>query len=721
MTDLTSRGTAPLRALVRARISKDPGQNMSGVGRQVRDGLAAVAADPMRELAADVPGSLIQAGLPRRVRDAHGKLVRRPPRDLAALGDLVTDSPEGPRWPAGVLVDNDRGAIGEDGERPALPEYDRMTGLLADGTAQAVWSASLDRIWREPSEYYDMQKLLRKHRRPEVMIDTSEHGRHDLSDPNADFIVGVLTGTARLEVMKTRQRINAQSDDYARQARAHGKAPFALRTMHAQPDGGMHEPQASESGTCPACQGRKTGEWRTYVHVRDEARALADAARRALGGAPDEPWDELAARVLAGDPTLRPEPPYAVCGVLDDVWKVTTRTGLPWRTAGLTSLRDVLLNPAYTGHRARNKGWTGTGHRDLDATELSAEQGWDALWPQSVHDALRKTLTSEKITVSVTRADGTVTTAQRRRNPNTWAGKAEPRHLLTGLIECACGAPMFVQHNRSRPRYTCQVIMRGNAGGDGRGGEHAVRAKEDVETEAELTILRWMADGGLYDQARRAAGSGETAELEAELAGKIRERDRKADSDAAYDIPMDERKRRAAPVNAEIAGLRERLAAATVHDRLSWVTERGPGFARAWQEWDLVTRRNIAAALTDRVVVHPAARRGGSAPDPRFIQVFPAGWAREAPGAQPPPVPDRDALSSRGRVRAYLAALPAGQLATAEDIADGCGFPVHTARVALGKLLAAGEAEREWMRPDGAPAADGSGRGLTCYGWRAAA
>ena len=56
-----------------------------------------------------------------------------------------------------------------------------------------------------------------------------------------------------------------------------------------------------------------------------------------------------------------------------------------------------------------------------------------------------------------------------------------------------------------------------------------MRAKEDVETEAELTILRWMADGGLYDQARRAAGSGETAELEAELAGKIRERDRKAD------------------------------------------------------------------------------------------------------------------------------------------------------------------------------------------------
>ena len=59
-------------------------------------------------------------------------------------------------------------------------------------------------------------------------------------------------------------------------------------------------------------------------------------------------------------------------------------------------------------------------------------------------------------------------------------------------------------------------------------------------------------------------------------------------------------------------------------------------------------------------------------------------------------MPDRDALSSRGRVRAYLAAL--GQLATAEDIADSCGFPVHTARVALGKLLAAGEAEREWMR-----------------------
>ena len=165
---------------------------------------------------------------------------------------------------------------------------------------------------------------------------------------------------------------------------------------------------------------------------------------------------------------------------------------------------------------------------------------------------------------------------------------------------------------------------------------------------------------------------------------------------------MDERKRRAAPVNAEIAGLRERLAAATVHDRLSWVTERGPGFARAWQEWDLVTRRNIAAALTNRVVVHPAARRGGSAPDPRFIQVFPAGWAREAPGAQPPPVPDRDALSSRGRVRAYLAALQASWLLrrTSRTAAGS----VHTARVALGKLLAAGEAEREWMRPDSAPA-----------------
>src|ERR1700733_7673815 len=152
----------PLATIIRARVSSDPGHNLSGVARQVRMGLAIVAADPNRVLATEIPGSPV---FRRRHRRRRGQDLGLP-RELAEFADLFVDGPRELHWPAGVLVDNDAGATtGSDGRRPNLPEYDRGVDLLTVGTVQAIWAYSLDRIWRSPSEFYDLteHKIVGRH------------------------------------------------------------------------------------------------------------------------------------------------------------------------------------------------------------------------------------------------------------------------------------------------------------------------------------------------------------------------------------------------------------------------------------------------------------------------------------------------------------------------------------------------------------------------------
>jgi predicted ArsR family transcriptional regulator len=735
-----------VRYVVKARITSDRENNLSGVCRQVRARLAAIAADPNGELADDVPGSPVVTPSGRRPRRPTPRQARmraaRKQDEFTEFPELFTWRDGALHWINGVLVDNDAtAATSEEGKPAVLPEYDRLEALLIDGTVGGVSSSGLDRIWRSPARFAALIEYKIPGR--QVLVSTEQDGNWDLSQPTTQIILGILTGIARLEVQRTRQRVDNSAADYAMRGRGHGKAAFGMTDMHLEPgpDGkvtGMHAPQLSESGACPACQGRKTGEWRTFIYVPDEAEGLQDAMAFSLG-APDG-WadgltglraravmlDMIGERALAGDPGLEPRRAYAILRMLDERG-LMTREEQTWAQAGGTSLDFVLTNPTYTGKRPWTKDGKGRRRPPEGEGTVLADADWPALWSPRTLAAYERVSSSEKIPVTFTRADGTVVTQLRKRNQNTQPGKASAQHLGTGSVQCWCGEPAYVQHNRSRPRYECQLISKGLAG---RGNRHAVRDAQAVHDEMERMVKLWMSEDGLYDQSRAAAAGSE--ELQAELDAKTKDRDEEIRVCRLGDMTDEEIRRRVAPLTAEIRDLEARIRSAVVHDQLARVTARGSAFCRQWDD-ELTSdeieeairpftqdqKAEIVSVLVNRVVLHKPPLRGGKESDSRFIVVYPGAWAEglaDPSLAEPDGLPgDAEALSSRGRVRAALGSLAGGQDASVADIAASTGLPGYTVKVALGKLLAAGEAAREWHGEAG------GGRGAGSYQWRATA
>lgn len=168
---------------------------------------------------------------------------------------------------------------------------------------------------------------------------------------------------------------------------------------------------------------------------------------------------------------------------------------------------------------------------------MCGEAAWDAVFTQDEHDRLVAKLTDPA------------------RNENTWAGRAEARYLLTGIVTCGlCKGPMYAQGAKTgRPRYSCTR-------GPGKWGE-VTRLITEVDGETELCILAWMADGGLFDQAATVTESEDVQDIRAQRDKAQAGLDALALAGAAARWDRAKLDRQMAPYHARIAELDQRLRA----------------------------------------------------------------------------------------------------------------------------------------------------------------
>lgn len=349
------------------------------------------------------------------------------------------------------------------------------------------------------------------------------------------------------------------------------------------------------------------------------------------------------------------------------------------------ALRRILIAPRNAGIREYAPGWKG-GPRLGDVHEYRAS--WPALISPDELDAVRQIL------LDPGRARG-----------------IHPRariHLLAGWVRCGrCEGPMYAAPREGRIRYSCRAAAYGGCGG-------MERIADGIETTVLQRVFHWLEDNGLYDQARAAIEDDEVKHLRERRRTALARRTRFDDhlADETWDKPTYMRQVRR--VDAEL-DLIDRELARHVGDRvLDTVPERGSEFVRRWREWErdgargLDRRREVLAALIDRVVVHPAPP-GPRAYDIRRVQVFPGSWADmllDPTAAQPPPVPDLP-LDTNSLILRALAAEP-DRLFSISELAQVADIHPVTCQTRLKALIDAGRVARtkpprQPGRPGGLP------------------
>jgi hypothetical protein len=660
---------------IEARITEDPHNDMGGVMGQVRRRLEFLASTPDYRLM-DFPGSLVD-GARRRRR-------RRDPVTRQLIGFPLLGEE---RWPPGCLVDNDTtAAVGPNGEPPARPEHGKGEAMLLSREAGGVTAEKPDRIWRSPVEYGTFRNKVKN--RPESTGVRVLAGGHDfnLSRGQDNLVLSLLTDVAAHEVEQTQERERNTLRLLAELGAKHGIASFGYRAVHLEPGDDplgvrkMHEPAYGESGACTGCAGRKPARWRSMVLEPREAEALYDAGRRVwtcinCGQPVLLPNRDCSGQDEDGRDRHRGESLPPVLGVLDDQWQTPTKTGLPWRLSGPSSLSQVLRNPVYLGQRVHVSDSSGGAERRAAWEDPEAAGRYTAGWPAIFTAAEHQDL----VTLLTRKAKG-------RGNWNT-----KPAHLLTGLAWCGmCGGKMFYGGGQ----YRCI-------------SNDVVRSAREVEGEVRLRILLWMGDTGLYDKAQATTDSDDVAKLKQDKKTAEDDLDAMARAGAAARWSTAKLDAELAPHHALVARLQREIKTLEHRDEMADVSERGEKFSDRWEKWDaagdIARQREIAGRLIARVVVWKAPH-GVRPADRRFIQVWPAGWAEILPDpgeAAPLPVPDPEALRPRARVLAWLAEY--GGLASVAEVAGGCSavpcaapMSEANARKVLRQLEQEGAVQRAW-------------------------
>jgi hypothetical protein len=477
------------------------------------------------------------------------------------------------------------------------------------------------------------------------------------------MVAGIIGETDEWFTQITSENQRATMADQAERGAYHGRRPFGFDRIGAP--------------------GEKRGAERTLVANDKEARYLREMYRMA------DPQGDNASL-------------WQIAKWLDSQGALTP-TGLSWTEAGTSSISTILVAARNIGMREHSEGWSGSGHRPAGKLYPG---NWRGIIDEDLFWRVREKYTDPK-----------------RRQPGP---KTEGKHLLTGLVWCGeCGGPMWVAHNRSRPRWTCERCW-------------TVRAKDAVESKTLRIVFLWMSENGPYDRAMDATEPADLAALRITLKG-LRSKRQDIVSDYYDDqINKEDRDHQLARKDAQIAEIKAKLDEFDREIR-SGTAARGDTFARQWQQWTvegaagMLKQRRFLEGVIGRVVVYKAGRTNW--PSPRLIVVEPGEWARRLDNpaeVAPPAPPDAITLTPRGRVVDVLKAAP-GRWLSRHEIADAAGrgdqHPV-VLQTLLRRMLADGVVERQWCRlgtavengdisPERAAAQHkGDMRGVGCHGWR---
>jgi DNA invertase Pin-like site-specific DNA recombinase len=456
------------------------------------------------------------------------------------------------------LIDNDISAF--NGAR--RPGWEAVLGMIARHEVDVVIAWHMDRMCRRVADLVDLLKLaVGDGKRPGVGIATV-HGDLDLSSPVGRMFATILIAVAEYEAAHKGERQQAAEAKKAEAGfrRTAGPRPFGWQVRYAE------DPKA------------EAGRRREFVMDEAEAAAIREAADALLGGTSVS----AVARKWAADGLRPPQAPF---GPLPEQ---------PW---GRNSVTTVLRNPRLAG-LAVYKG------REIDGVTgrwepILAEEKWRAI------DAL---LAASDRTVTYTVQGETVT---RKIKANTPRGV---RSLLGGLGECPCGNR--VEHGTNHLKqgvYRCRPATRGD-----RPGPHVAVRAEIVDEWVKANVIGELSRRDLEELVSPAPDV-DTTGLRAEAA-VIRERLDQMAADAAvngYSASMLAAAARSG--NARLAGIADKLAQTVGTGALAPVAARLARAARqgedreaaaleAWDELDLMRRRELIRALAGSVILHPAGR-----------------------------------------------------------------------------------------------------------------
>lgn len=304
-----------------------------------------------------------------------------------------------------------------------------------------------------------------------------------------------------------------------------------------------------------------------YSCIRDPACQLPGCLHDGVSVLPGEAelLRQAARDVLAGESLTGIARRWNAAGVL------TPQTGRPWSTP---VVRQVLLGPRAAGLRA---------HRGA----VVAVGTWEPILDRDTHDALVRLLTDPD---------------RRRKNPPR-------RQPFTGILFDSSGRPMTTAtatHRNGRKQRTYRTDP-GRHPGPGRVEAKVTISAEPLEELVEELLFLHVESGAVAEraQARRrrqpqpVAGD-DLASLESDLRAL-------AEDHGAGRISRLEWLAARRPLQARLErarAAREAAAAVDVADDLP------PDVRARWASYSPDRKRAILAAVFDRVVVHPATRRG---------------------------------------------------------------------------------------------------------------
>jgi len=294
--------------------------------------------------------------------------------------------------------------------------------------------------------------------------------------------------------------------------------------------------------------------------VDDEADVVREAARRALAG------ESLS--LVCRD--------FAARGV-------TTTTGRTWRP---TTLRRLLASARISGRREHTPRRAGQGGTRPLLGEIVAAAVWPPIITADQSDRLRALLSSP-------------VRAQHNATGRTY--------LLSGILRCGrCGGSMSGRPKGSTPRYVCPNTPGGTT--CGRTATNTARTDELIR-DMVLTALDSPALTSRLTATDDATAANAAALREAE--GRLEEL---AATWAAGEITRGEWRTARDVLEKRARALRETVLASRRQTALGAVDLSGD--MRAW--WDAAPvgpRRELVAAVVDRVTVRPADQRKRWDPD----------------------------------------------------------------------------------------------------------